>query len=243
MDTIKTISITTFFIVLLASNLGIFVEGLLVIFPSSIGYSFAGNTTEKTADLEIGTLAIAADKMNVFYVGVENPITVAASGIDSKNLSLKAEGATVKTTGNGHYSVLCSTPGQVNLTVTNNSTGKSKSVNFRVKRIPDPVIRMGRKTDGFMSSGEFRAQLGLMANLDNFDMDLNCTIQSYTLYYVCKRCDPIELQGSGNRFTGMISNVIRRATPGDQYVFTEIKVRCPGDRVGRRVNGLSFKIK
>jgi hypothetical protein len=243
MDTIKTISITTFFIVLLTSNLGIVIEGLLVIFPSSTGYSFTGNTTKKTADLDIGTLAIAADKMNVFYIGVENPITVAASGIDNKNISLTAAGATIKTTENGHYSILCNQPGRIDLTVTNKSTGKSKTVNFRVKRIPDPVIRMGRKTDGLMGSGEFRAQPGLMANLDNFDMDMNCTIQSYTLYYVCKRCDPIELQGSGNRFTGMISNVIRQAKPGDQYVFTEVKVRCPGDRVGRRVNGLSFKIR
>ena len=243
MDTIKTISITTFFIVLLASNLGIVIEGLLVVFPSSIGYSFIGNTTEKTADLDIGTLAIAADKMNVFYIGVENPITVAASGVDNKNLSLTAEGATVKTTENGHYSILCNQPGRVGLTVTNKKTGKSKTVNFRVKRIPDPIIRMGRKTDGLMGSGEFRAQPGLVANLDNFDMDMDCAIQSYTLYYVCKRCDPIELQGSGRRFTGMISRVIRQAKPGDQYVFTGVKVRCPGDRVGRRVNGLSSKIR
>lgn len=243
MDRIKSIGITTFFIVLLASNLGIIIEGLLIVFPSSTGYSFTGNTTTKTSDLDIETVAIAADKMNVFYIGVENPITVAASGIDNKNLSLSADGATIKPSTNGHYSVVCSKPGKVDLTVTNKRTGKSKTVEFRVKRIPDPVIRMGRKIDGLMGSGEFKAQPGLTANLDNFDMDMNCTIQSYNLYYVCKRCDPIEMQGTGARFTGRISSVIRQAKPGDQYVFTDVKVRCPGDVVGRRVNGLSFRIR
>ena len=243
MDTIKSISITTFFIVLLASNLGIIIEGLLVVFPPSAGYSFMGNTTKTTTDLDIETLAIAADKMNVFYIGVENPITVAASGISNENLSLSADGATIKPTRPGQYSIVCSQPGKVDLTVTDKRTGKSKTVNFRVKRIPDPVVRMGRKMDGLMGSGEFKAQPGLTANLDNFDMDLNCTIQSYTLYYVCKRCDAVEMQGRGGRFTGQISRVIRQAKPGDQYAFTDVKVRCPGDVAGRRVNGLSFKIR
>ncbi len=243
MDTIKSISITTFFIVLLASNLGIFIEGLLEIFPPSTGYSFTGNATKKTTDLDIGTLAIAADKMNVFYIGVENPITVAASGLDNKNLSLSADGAIIKPTEAGQYSIVCSKPGRVDLTVTNKSTGNSKTVSFRVKRIPDPIVRMGRKIDGLMGSGEFKAQPGLTANLDNFDMDLKCTIQSYTLYYVCKRCDAVEMQGSGGRFTGQISTAIRQAKPGDQYAFTNVKVRCPGDVVSRRINGLSFKIR
>lgn len=243
MDTIKTVVITTLLVVLLASNIGVVIERLLVIFPPNTDYSFTGNTTERTADLDLETLAVAADKMNVFYVGVENPITVAASGIESKDLSLTASAAKVKILGNGHYTVICTQPGQVNLTVTNKRTGKLKTVNFRVKRIPDPVIRCGRKVDGLIGAGEFRAQPGLTANLDNFDMDLSCTVQSYKLYYVCKRCDPLELQGTGARFTGVISDVVRRAKPGDQYTFTEVKVRCPGDVAGRRVNGLSFKIR
>jgi len=242
MDTIKTISITTFFVVLLASNIGVVIESLLVIFPPSSSYNFTGNTTKKTADLDIGTLAVAADKMNVFYIGVDNPITIAASGIDSKNLSLAIEGGTVQGNG-GRYVVSCNKPGKVDLIVTNRSTGKSKTVNFRVKRIPDPIIRLGKKIDGLMGSGEFRAQPGLTANLDNFDMDLSCKIQSYKLYYVCNRCDPIELEGSGGRFTGATLDAIRRAKPGDQYAFTDVRVRCPGDVAGRKVNGLSFKIR
>jgi len=243
MERIKSIGITTFFILLLASNLGIIMEGLLVIFPSSTNYSFTGNSSTKIADLDTETLAIAADKMNVFYIGVENPITIAVSGMDNKNLSLKAEGAEIRASSNGQYSVVCSQPGQLDLTVTNKKTGRSKTMPFRVKRIPDPVIKLGKKINGLIGSGEFRAQVGLSANLENFDMDARCVIQSYTLFYVRKYSDPIGLRGTGGRFTGRISSVIRQAKPGDQYSFTEVKVRCPGDAIGRRVNGLSFKIR
>ena len=134
MDTIKTFSVTAFFVILLASNVGIVIESLLVIFPPNVSYSFTGNTTNKITDLDNGTLAIAADKMNIFYIGVDNPITVAASGVSSKNLSLTSDGATIKATEDGHYSIACSQPGRIDLTVTNKSTGKTKTVNFRVKR-------------------------------------------------------------------------------------------------------------
>jgi len=218
-------------------------ESILVIFPPNPGYSFIGKTENQMADLDIGTLAVAADKMNVFYIGVNNPITVAASGINDNNLSLTATGAVVKKSKEGHYLASCSKPGQSILTVTNKITGQSKNVKFRVKRIPNPTIRLGDNVDGLIGAGEFRAQPGLMTKLENFDMDIRCKIQSYSLYYVCKHCDPIELKGVGNRFTGRIADAIRKAKPGDQYTFTNIKVRCPGDVVGRRMNTLTFKIR
>lgn len=243
MDNIKSIGLTMFFTALLVSNLGIVMEGLLVVFPSSTNYSFTGQTTKEIADLDTEILAIAADKMNVFYIGVENPITIAVSGMDNKNLLLTAEGANIKESRNGQYLVVCSQPGQLNLMVTNKNTGKSKTMPFRVKRIPDPVVKMGRKTNGLMGSGEFKAQPGLTANLENFDMDARCAVQSYTLFYVRKYSDPVALKGTGGRFMGRILSAIREAKPGDQYAFTDVKVNCPGDIAGRRVNGLSFKIR
>lgn len=244
MDTIKNLAATLFLIVLLTSNIGIIMEGLLVIFPPISNYNFAGNQTVELEDLDTGVLAVAADKMNAFYIGVENPITIAASGIEDQYLKLGIEGGkAVRGNGRGRYVIHCSKPGKATLKITNVKTGKYKRVDFRVKRLPDPIVRLGTKTDGLMGAGEFRAQLGLIAQLDNVDMDLRCTIGGYDLYYTCKGCDPIQLQGQGGRFTGTVADVIRRAKPGDQYAFTNVKANCPGDVVARKINGLSFKIK
>ena len=122
-------------------------------------------------------------------------------------------------------------------------TGKSRSLNFRTKRIPDPVIQLGGKTNGMMSSGAFAAQPGLLATIPNFDFDAKCTVQSYTMYYTEKNEDPIELKGKGARFSESILVAVKRAKPGDQYAFVNVKARCPGDVMGRRVNGLTFRIR
>jgi uncharacterized protein (UPF0333 family) len=96
---------------------------------------------------------------------------------------------------------------------------------------------------GNITAAEFKAQLGLIAWLDDFDFDAKCTIDSYTLYYTAKRKDPVMLNSKGGRFKGLVNQMIKQASSGDQYTFTNVKVKCPGDVVGRPANSLYFKIR
>ncbi|BDS13898.1 GldM family protein [Aureispira anguillae] len=246
MNTLKTIGGSLFLILLLASNFGMIVERFLLVGTDRMQFNIGGTILEMSeSDFSNGTVAVAADKMNVFYVGVDNPITVAASGIPNDQLELlPEEGITInKRTTEGQYVVVCSKLGKARIRVKDKKTGAIKAVEFRIKRLPDPILRLGGKSDGTMKSGMFRAQPGLTTKADNMDMDISCQLQSYTLFYVCKRCDPIELKGEGALFRGMIRNVIDRAKPGDQYIFTNVKARCPGDKAGRRLSGLTFTIR
>lgn len=96
---------------------------------------------------------------------------------------------------------------------------------------------------GNITAAEFKAQLGLIAWLDDFDFDAKCTVDSYTLYYTAKRKDPVMLNARGGKFRGMMNKVIKQAASGDSYTFTNVKVKCPGDVVGRPANSLYFKIR
>lgn len=96
---------------------------------------------------------------------------------------------------------------------------------------------------GNITAAEFKAQLGLIAWLDDFDFDAKCRVDSYTLYYTRKREDPVMLKAKGGPFRGMVNKVIKQATSGDQYTFTNVKVKCPGDAVGRPANSLYFNIR
>jgi len=96
---------------------------------------------------------------------------------------------------------------------------------------------------GNITAAEFKAQLGLIAWLDDFDFDAKCTVDSYTLYYTARRKDPVMFNARGGTFKGMMNRVIKQAASGDQYTFTNIKVKCPGDIIGRPVNSLYFKIR
>lgn len=202
-------------------------------------------TFTKTFKYEVGQPAVlvAADKQNVLYIGVDNPITIAAAGFASSTTQVSAVGVSLIKKSSSSYIVHAQKPGKAIIRVKNIKNGKIFPFEFRVKRIPDPVVRLGTKIDGQIKSSEFKTQLGLIALLENFDYDAKCNVQSYNLTYTRKRQDAISISGKGARFAGEVLNAVRQAKPGDQYSFTEMKVRCPGDKAGRRVNGLSFSIR
>jgi gliding motility-associated protein GldM len=213
----------------------------------SVENPLTGETESFTKEFhyEVGqpSVNVSADKMNVFYIGVDNPVTIAAAGITTSNMAVSMSGGNLTKKSGTNYIVTGDKPGDATITVKDTKNGKSFPFQFRVKSIPDPVVRLGKQTDGLMGSGEFKAQPGLAAWLDNFDFDAKCQVQSYTLYYTRKREDPVEIQAEGGRFSGKAASAVSQAKPGDQYAFVDVKARCPGDKAGRRVNGLAFKIK
>lgn len=201
-------------------------------------------TGEASYEYEVGmrSVTVSADKMNVFYIGVDNPLSVSAAGVSSNDLVVKGEG--VELSGSkGKYIVRASKPGAAKIICSGGGL-PSTPTEFRVKRIPDPVVRLGgTKTDGIVKSGEMQAQRGLLAMLDNFDFEARCDVQSYTMYYTRARQDPTEVKGNGASFSGPALAAIQAAKPGDQYTFIDVKAKCPGDVAGRQVNGLAFQIK
>lgn len=96
---------------------------------------------------------ISADKLNVFYNGLENPVTVSVPGISSDLIScdIKGPGKIVKT-GSGRYNVIPSAKsGDIQLTVSISEHGKSKSISsktFRVKDLPTPASYIAGVGDG-----------------------------------------------------------------------------------------------
>ncbi|MEK7254901.1 MAG: GldM family protein, partial [Bacteroidota bacterium] len=203
-------------------------------------------TYQKEFSFEVGerSVAISADKMNVFYIGVDNPISVSAAGISSNDLrvGINGGGGKLDKIGSNTWNVRVTTPTddcKVNVSAREMNAAKQ----FRVKRIPDPVAKLGNKADGEMGNGEFKVQKGLIAWLENFDFDARCDIQGFNLVKVSKREDPVEASNNGGSFSGKAQNLVTSAKPGDTYYFEQVKARCPGDQAGRKINSLVFRIK
>ena len=203
-------------------------------------------TYSKTFEYEVGrrSVTVAADKMNVLYIGVPNPISVAAAGVSSNDLRVSASGSGVqiKRTGNGKYEAIASQPGNTNITVSGGGL-KASSFQFRVKRIPDPVARLSNSSGGNMPNGEFKAQGGVGAFLDNFDFDARCTVSGFTLIYVARRQDPIPVTNPGARYSAEAQRLISKAKPGDIYYYDNVRAKCPGDTNTRKINTMVFNIR
>ena len=188
--------------------------------------------------------AIQLDKMNVFYCGVDNPVTLVARGVPEPELRIEtSENLKMQKDGNNHYTVRASTPGEGSITV---SGGRLKPLTFkyRVKRIPDPVVRLGAQhRSGSMGNGQFRAQGGLAAVIEGLDICALCDVVSYKVIHLRKGQLMAEVANTGARYEAAVQPVIDAARPGDTYIFDEVKVRCPGDAAARALESLTFVIK
>jgi len=199
-------------------------------------------SAKKDFEYEVGrrSVAVAADKMNVFYIGVDNPISIAAAGVSSNQLQVSSTGA-ITISGTGSNRIVKAT-GQGDCTIKVSAPGLSQEFKFRVKRIPDPIARLGKESSGSMGNGEFKAQPGVRAELVGFDFEATCNIESFEMYRQAKRADAVSMKNSGPRFSEA-KTLQAMAVPGDLFYFDEIKARCPGDAAGRKLNSMTWKIK
>jgi gliding motility-associated protein GldM len=201
--------------------------------------------TKGTFEYEVGEKSgtISAEKMNVFYIGVTNPVAISAAGVSSNSLRLNCTGCeSLNKKNDNNYDITVNRPGEATLTMTGDG-GFTVSKKFRVKQIPDPYpITTFNKKGGLAGSGEMASFGGLIAKLDNFDFEAKCSIQSYVLFRVPRREDPQQVNVN-NATSPEAQRICQLAKPGDSYQFLEIKARCPGDGAARSIGSLSFVIK
>ena len=200
----------------------------------------------KTYEYEVGerSATISASKMNVFYIGVPNPVEVSVAGVPSNKVqvNMTGGGGTINRNGDGTYTVNVTTPSN-SAKVTASAEGFSAAKDFRVKRIPTPVPMLSDKRGGGMPSGVFKAQQGVIPVLENFDFDAKCNIAGFELVRVPRRDDAQKIINKGGRYTGEAQRLAAKATAGDRFFFENIKCKCPGDKAPRDLGTMTFTIR
>ncbi len=207
------------------------------------------DTYRKEFEYEVGerSVAISASKMNVFYIGVDNPVEISAAGVASNqvNVSMTGGDGTIKKNSDGTYTVNVKKPTKKDndASVNVSAPGMTASKAFRVKRIPDPIPKLSKSRGGVMSPGEFKAQPGVLPVLENFDFNTKCTIKGYRLVRVAPRSDAEVRPNAGGKYVPNAKALIAKAKPGDRYFFEDIKCQCPGDAGPRDLGGMNFIIR
>ncbi len=198
-----------------------------------------------TLRTETPACVIGLDKMNVLYRGIDNPATILVRGVPEAEVRIQtSDNLTVKKESGLWYTIRAGAPGDGTITV---SGGDLKPVIFRyrVKQIPDPVLRVGaRHGSRTIGNGEFRAQGGLAAVIENFDIDARCEVTSFKVLHLREGRLLAEATNTGARYDATVQPLIDGARPGDTYIFQEAKVRCPGDQAARILDEtLTFVIR
>lgn len=188
--------------------------------------------------------SIQLDKMNVFYIGVPNPITVSAAGYSIEDISVSIPGATVTPRAKGQYDISVTQPGKVQASIIAKTESGPKSVGgmeIRVKNIPDPVAKVAGKTGGTLSAAIFRAQSGIPAVLENFDFDTRFVVTSFEFSFLPKRGEyqgPFTVNSALFSANQQVSNYqSNQAKPGDRVFIENIKAIGP-DKRSRTLNNI-----
>jgi gliding motility-associated protein GldM len=200
----------------------------------------------QTFEYEVGerSVTISAAKMNVFYIGVDNPVEVSAAGVPSAQIKVAMTGGNITKNGDGTYTVNPTAAPGTKAVVTVSAPGMSGSKEFRIKRIPDPVPYLGGvKLPQKIGNGTFKGYSAIIPLLDGFDFDAKCNLAGFTLVRVAKRQDPESAPNRGARIEGQSAALQSKATPGDKYIFQDIRCKCPGDVADRNLGQLVFDIQ
>jgi len=164
---------------------------------------------------------VSADKMNVLYIGVPNPVSVSAPGVAKESIHVSMSGGELSGSG-GHYIASVKSIGTAKLTVTGEKGQVLGSTEFRVKRIPPPKAVFAGKSGGSTSSANIKGQDRIFAKLENFDFDARFNITHFTLVLVKPRQDAIIVSGSGNVLSANMHNALNSVSPGSTVVFRDI---------------------
>ena len=207
----------------------------------SISYTKPDGTTdrlEKDIDYTVGIpggAAVMLDKMNVFYIGVDNPITISSgSGWDKTTVSMT--GGSISGSGSNRV-VTVTTPGAASINV--NADGKSSNFAFRVKMIPDPVFKVASGKPR-MPSVEFKNQQFCRAELEKFDFDTRFSVVSCTVYFSGAGFSNVATASLTGNNLAPLASYLSKCTPGTVVTFDNVKVTGPGG--ARTIEGRSFAL-
>jgi len=179
---------------------------------------------------------IMLDKMNVLYLGIDNPISI-SSPQDFNNTTVAITNGTIIGSG-AHRIVKPEQIGTTSITITT-TNGLNASYQYRVKRIPDPIFKVGSGS-GIINIAEFMVQKVCRAEIENFDFDFKYIIKNADVSFSGKGFeDTITCKISGNSLSPL-SKYLPQCEPGTIVTFENITVSGPDGE--RKIEGKSYTL-
>ncbi len=177
--------------------------------------------------------AVAAEKMNVFYAGIPNPVSIAAP-VAPEKLRISWGGATASPLGGGRYDVNVppSMAGREITVAVSADMGGGKAQNmgsttFRVKSVPEPTVYLGANISGGRQPKE--AILGnplVTARMDpDFNYELRWSVLSYRVTFVRNGVEDAPVTVTGPYFTDQIKSRVQSAPSGTVIEISEIRIQ------------------
>lgn len=190
---------------------------------------------------------VSPTKMNVIYIGVDNPISISVPGVPNSKViaSPSGGGLTLAKVAGGsgeQYIAKATTQGDATITITADFDGKKVNMGaqkFRIKRVPDPVAMVANSKGGPINKSVLAAQAAIIPVMEGFDFELFARIKSFKITVVRRGRDPIEISSESNALTGAMKDAISQSPLGTKVYFEYVRATLP-DGTTRSLNPLNF---
>lgn len=211
------------------------------------GYNFSASyVAQKPSSV------VAAEKMNVLYIGVDNPMAISVPGVSNNAVfpSISGAGGNLKpnaAAGGGHFIATVTTVGEAKINVTAEIGGKKMPMGefkYRVKRVPDPVATISNSKGGPINKSLLAAGT-LIPQLENFDFELFFKITAFRMSIFAKGKDLIEYETTGNQLSQPMRDAIGKLRAGDKVFIEYIKAKMAtgADQSTRSLSPMAFTIQ
>ena len=200
---------------------------------------------EKTYKVAPPSLVVTATMMNVFYAGVDNPVSVAAAGKAPADLQVSASGAGVSyaPTSPGNYIFKFTGTGECVISVSAKEKDGVKSqgppVKFRVKPLPKPDLKIGGKFGvNEMKKGDIGIVGALGAGAQGFDFQANYLVAEWEISGLNAKDKYISVKGTGSSLNAEAKALLSNPKVNSKIYF-EAKVKGPDGKI----NSVALPVK
>jgi len=190
-------------------------------------------------------VVISPTKMNVFYVGVDNPVELAAPGISPDAIEPQITNGKISRQADGSYVVRPGVPGKpCSITVYAKMQGQKRELqtqHFRVKEVPDPVAKVNGMKGGKIKKNVLLGAGKVEVELENFDFDMTFTVENFSIYTVVDGYVQEETKSDKQKFSAAQQKMINKLRRNQALTIENIIVKGP-DGSTRKLQSLSFRI-
>ena len=181
---------------------------------------------------------ISATKMNVLYIGLDNPMEISVPGYRPQDIRATISGGTLsagKSAGN-YIAKVPDTRGKVReakiAVSVKQPDGSFKGVGkpsvFRIKRVPSPTPYFGSKASGDIGPGEIRIVNFVSVRLQDFPFDLKYKVTKFNFLYQPKKGQSVTYLSNGPGLTSQMKSAISSPQKGDIIIRANVYAVAPG---------------
>ena len=198
---------------------------------------------------------VSADKMNVLFIGLDNPVSISVPGVPNNKVKPSIEGAGCSLSpdpklGGGHFiaNVSAATGGKAIIRVSAEVGGKQMPMGafeYRVKSVPNPVATMGGRAEGGPINKNLLMASSMIPVMKDFYFELFWVITEFKMSIAGKGIEYAEFSVKGNQLDENCKSVLARAKPGTKVYFEYIRGRMKDtkDQSTRQLSPMTFVLQ